>query len=991
LNRAQGVAGTPYQGYTGQEVAPVNQQQMAGIGTINQGAGAVQAAGAPLTPQQIQQYMNPYTNDVVQATQADFANQNAEQLSQVKGNAAAAGALGGDREAVAEALTTEGQNRTQAPVIAGLRSAAYTTGLGTAVQQQGFGLTAAQAAEAAGQPQIAAGTLQQQTSQAQDTQAMQDYYQQQGYPFQVAQWLAGITTGVGSQMGGTSNTTQQGVTQGPTPNPWSQVAGLALTGASLFANRGGRIKGVGRRGYAGGGAPFSQYPSWVPQANLSTGKGAPSAPSVSFVKPQTQQSGLSSNQMKGIGVLGNKLSADLSGPAYGGGNFLTDAYGGSSSSPLEGLSTEDYGAGFRQGGRVKRYAFGGYADGGGPDDETFDDRFYNRAAEPFLREVSRPGAYSHDLGYGVRSLDVPTTAGVGASSPAVVDDPTADQGIFDMGRDPDKAHTDWQGRTDRDTGRTRSLAAAAQNTPAPDLVSPPTDEVMTAENDNQPPVSGVSGLPNVIRTGRSAPQVAQGAPSGVSAYSAAPETDEAPEPPETHGAVQSPAYRTAPPSQPGGGGFLEGLGVHVTPELRQGLLQAGLAMMASTRGGPGSFLGAVGEGGMAGVGAYGKSLELAQKQAEQERQDAIEAEKLRMSEETHSSQMRQAPILPNGKLNPAWTAMRDYENEPKTPFGWQVDDNGVPHFVPGGPADPAYAKKLAEARAKLPAGFMQDGQGNYIPIPGGPADPKYLREKAAATKAATVAEADARALAKYVVATGDEGRIKTITGMNAENKGLVAKYVEEEKLAQGVDDAEYARRKQEFSATGISKNAAARTRATRVANLSMVIDAADAAIPAALEQSEKVTRYAGALVPLNRLIQHGEIATSDENMIPFAMANLQLAEHWARAMNPMGVMRESDRDLALKYLDTAQAKGTYKTAVLQLQKQIHRERDEIQAGGQGQAAKGSVEPGKVDEGKATSGASLPDAARAKLEEGKTTTFGNGQKWTLKNGQPVQVQ
>lgn len=37
------------------------------------------------------------------------------------------------------------------------------------------------------------------------------------------------------------------------------------------------------------------------------------------------------------------------------------------------------------------------------------------------------------------------------------------------------------------------------------------------------------------------------------------------------------------------------------------------------------------------------------------------------------------------------------------------------------------------------------------------------------------------------------------------------------------------------------------------------------------------------------------------------------------------------------------------------------------------------------------GASLPPAARAKLKEGAITTFGNGQKWTLKNGVPTQVK
>ncbi len=33
---------------------------------------------------------------------------------------------------------------------------------------------------------------------------------------------------------------------------------------------------------------------------------------------------------------------------------------------------------------------------------------------------------------------------------------------------------------------------------------------------------------------------------------------------------------------------------------------------------------------------------------------------------------------------------------------------------------------------------------------------------------------------------------------------------------------------------------------------------------------------------------------------------------------------------------------------------------------------------------------LPDSAKAQLKEGHVTTFGNGQKWTLKNGQPQQV-
>lgn len=44
-----------------------------------------------------------------------------------------------------------------------------------------------------------------------------------------------------------------------------------------------------------------------------------------------------------LGGGGGSLSSYVSGPSYGGGNILTDAYGGSSSNPLAGLSAADYG------------------------------------------------------------------------------------------------------------------------------------------------------------------------------------------------------------------------------------------------------------------------------------------------------------------------------------------------------------------------------------------------------------------------------------------------------------------------------------------------------------------------------------------------------------------------------------------------------------------------------------------------------------------------
>lgn len=45
----------------------------------------------------------------------------------------------------------------------------------------------------------------------------------------------------------------------------------------------------------------------------------------------------------------------------------------------------------------------------------------------------------------------------------------------------------------------------------------------------------------------------------------------------------------------------------------------------------------------------------------------------------------------------------------------------------------------------------------------------------------------------------------------------------------------------------------------------------------------------------------------------------------------------------------------------------------------------------ADKGASAPASTLPDAAKAQLKEGQVTTFGNGQRWTLRNGQPSQVQ
>lgn len=143
--------------------------------------------------------------------------------------------------------------------------------------------------------------------------------------------------------------------------------------------------------------------------------------------------------------------------------------------------------------------------------------------------------------------------------------------------------------------------------------------------------------------------------------------------------------------------------------------------------------------------------------------------------------------------------------------------------------------------------------------------------------------------------------------------------------------------------------------------LDLIIRSAEAAIPAVLEQSKNV--YRSGFVPLNKLIQAGQVATSDPALKEFAIANLQLAEHWARAMNPTGVMRNEDRNLALAALSTADSKETYERAVRQIEKQIKRERASITSGADRQKI---YEESRAELGGDASGSALPEGWSVKV-------------------------
>lgn len=244
--RAENVAGTPFQTYSedpSKFVAQITPQQSMGISNVNAAAGSYApyfekaygsaAAGmASAQPQALntEQYMNPFQEQVINATMRQMAQANEQAQSGALGTAVSSGAFGGDRAGIAAANLANQQGLAMGSTLAGLNAQNYNQALQTAQQQQGVNLGATQAdlarlmqggqfyaglgqaAQQAGlqgaEAQINAGTLGQQTEQAGLSALYNQFQQKQAYPFQVAQFLANIGMGTGALSGSTTTTTQ---------------------------------------------------------------------------------------------------------------------------------------------------------------------------------------------------------------------------------------------------------------------------------------------------------------------------------------------------------------------------------------------------------------------------------------------------------------------------------------------------------------------------------------------------------------------------------------------------------------------------------------------------------------------------------------------------------------------------------------------------------------------------------------------------------------
>jgi len=146
-------------GNPGAQQAVWNAAYNAGTGGMPQGAQTADnfytgAAGAGQmglnalqgNPGAVHGLLNPFMQNVIDATQADFAHQNAMTANQIGDMATKANAFGGSRYGVALGTALADNQRNQGQELANLRYGGYNDAMNRAGQLAGFGFGGAQGA-----------------------------------------------------------------------------------------------------------------------------------------------------------------------------------------------------------------------------------------------------------------------------------------------------------------------------------------------------------------------------------------------------------------------------------------------------------------------------------------------------------------------------------------------------------------------------------------------------------------------------------------------------------------------------------------------------------------------------------------------------------------------------------------------------------------------------------------------------------------------------
>lgn len=273
MDRAQGVADTPYTPYTGQRVAGLTPDQLAGYQQVrdyssagiapNQYAQGVTAdetsfdafAGPTSIPElDLSEYLNPFTDLVASRVEDQMRRFGAISDREADAKAAMTGAFGGDRAGIVKTEMERNRLDTLGNTLAGLYKGGYdsATSLATGdlnrrldagVRGAGIRLGAAQQLAGLGAQEQALGlqgAAALESVGAQNQQQLQrnldvgysDYLDAREHPFRTTNFLNSVVSGSPLTNEGTKTTTAPG------PSALGQIAGLGAAGIGLLGQSG---------------------------------------------------------------------------------------------------------------------------------------------------------------------------------------------------------------------------------------------------------------------------------------------------------------------------------------------------------------------------------------------------------------------------------------------------------------------------------------------------------------------------------------------------------------------------------------------------------------------------------------------------------------------------------------------------------------------------------------------------------------------------------
>lgn len=270
MGKATAVAGEEYQPYDQPRIAPLTEDQLRaqqlardtlGIGgnTASTAVDVANRAVAPFDPAQVEQYMNPYTDNVVNRIGV-LAQRNLSEnlLPAVNTTFTGAGQFGSSRHGDFTARAVRDANESALNAQAQALQSGYQGALGQYEAARGREIDAASrlGTLASRQQQLAGADVAQleavgrqnrDVDQANLNLAYQDFLEQRDYPREQVGFLSNVIRGV--DPGGTTTRVGDQVPQIFQPSPIGQIAaGAGAIGAlsDLFAAKGGHVKAGGK-------------------------------------------------------------------------------------------------------------------------------------------------------------------------------------------------------------------------------------------------------------------------------------------------------------------------------------------------------------------------------------------------------------------------------------------------------------------------------------------------------------------------------------------------------------------------------------------------------------------------------------------------------------------------------------------------------------------------------------------------------------------------